>query len=211
MSSSSGNMAGDRETIESLHLAIRVLLISSPMTARAVPRCDPLAGKGACGEAVLPGYGQTGGGARLTNSSTSLGRASMQLGGSVAHRWGTSAPCRLGSGYRPRPSLGGKVRLTTPLFGYVAAHEQFAVPRLLDTTVLAEQTGFDAMWASDHFHPWQDNQGHARVTLAALIKGAIIASSRRATSTSRPCRSPFTSRPADPEAPAWPDCTAMAW
>jgi alkanesulfonate monooxygenase SsuD/methylene tetrahydromethanopterin reductase-like flavin-dependent oxidoreductase (luciferase family) len=36
----------------------------------------------------------------------------------------------------------------TPLFGYVAG------PRLLDTTVLAEQAGFDAVWASDHFHPW---------------------------------------------------------
>ena len=61
----------------------------------------------------------------------------------------------------------------TPLFGYIAAHEQFAVPRLLETTILAEQAGFDAMWASDHFHPWQDNQGHAGhawVTLAALTQ-----------------------------------------
>jgi TAT-translocated FGD2 family F420-dependent dehydrogenase len=58
-------------------------------------------------------------------------------------------------------------------FGYVASHEQFPVPLLLETTVLAEQAGFDAMWASDHFHPWQDNQGHAGhawVTLAALTQ-----------------------------------------
>ncbi len=48
-----------------------------------------------------------------------------------------------------------------PVFGYVASHEQFPVPLLLETTVLAEQAGFEAMWASDHFHPWQDNQGHA--------------------------------------------------
>jgi TAT-translocated FGD2 family F420-dependent dehydrogenase len=58
-------------------------------------------------------------------------------------------------------------------FGYVASHEQFPVPLLLDTTVLAEQAGFDAMWASDHFHPWQDTQGHAGhawISLAALTQ-----------------------------------------
>ncbi len=60
-----------------------------------------------------------------------------------------------------------------PVFGYVASHEQFPVPLLLETTVLAEQAGFEAMWASDHFHPWQDNQGHAGhawVTLGALTQ-----------------------------------------
>jgi TAT-translocated FGD2 family F420-dependent dehydrogenase len=60
-----------------------------------------------------------------------------------------------------------------PLFGYVASHEQFDVPFLLEATMLAEQAGFDAMWASDHFHPWQDNQGHAGhawITLAALTQ-----------------------------------------
>ena len=60
-----------------------------------------------------------------------------------------------------------------PRFGYVAAHEQFPAPELIDLTVLAEEAGFDAMWASDHFHPWQDNQGHAGqawVTLAALTQ-----------------------------------------
>ena len=66
-----------------------------------------------------------------------------------------------------------KGSLMPPLFGYVASHEQFPVPLLLDTTVLAEQAGFEAMWASDHFHPWQDTQGHAGhawVTLAALTQ-----------------------------------------
>lgn len=60
-----------------------------------------------------------------------------------------------------------------PLIGYVASHEQFPITRLIETTALAEQAGFDAMWASDHFHPWQDNQGHAGhawVTLSALTQ-----------------------------------------
>jgi len=55
--------------------------------------------------------------------------------------------------------------------GYVAAHEQFPGPELVEYGVLAEQAGFDIMWASDHFHPWQHNQGHATqawLTLAAL-------------------------------------------
>jgi TAT-translocated FGD2 family F420-dependent dehydrogenase len=59
------------------------------------------------------------------------------------------------------------------MLGYIASHEQFPVPLLLETTALAEQAGFDAMWASDHFHPWMDNQGHAGhawITLAALTQ-----------------------------------------
>lgn len=55
--------------------------------------------------------------------------------------------------------------------GYVLSHEQFQAPQLLDFAAAAEQAGFDRLWTSDHFHPWQDNQGHAGhawVTLAAL-------------------------------------------
>jgi F420-dependent hydroxymycolic acid dehydrogenase len=55
--------------------------------------------------------------------------------------------------------------------GFVLAHEQFPAPELVELGVAAEQAGFDAVWTSDHFHPWQDNQGHAGqawVTLAAL-------------------------------------------
>jgi F420-dependent hydroxymycolic acid dehydrogenase len=55
--------------------------------------------------------------------------------------------------------------------GYVLAHEQFPAPELIELGAAAEQAGFDAVWTSDHFHPWQDNQGHAGqawLTLAAL-------------------------------------------
>jgi F420-dependent hydroxymycolic acid dehydrogenase len=55
--------------------------------------------------------------------------------------------------------------------GFVLSHEQFPVPRLLDLGVAAEKAGFDMVWTSDHFLPWQDNQGHvgqAWITLAAL-------------------------------------------
>lgn len=55
--------------------------------------------------------------------------------------------------------------------GFVLSHEQFAAPQLIEYGVAAEQAGFDAVWTSDHFHPWMDNQGHAGqawITLAAL-------------------------------------------
>lgn len=58
-----------------------------------------------------------------------------------------------------------------PVIGYVASHEQFPVPDLVEYAVAAEEAGFDGLWASDHFHPWQDNQGHAGhawISLAAI-------------------------------------------
>ena len=60
---------------------------------------------------------------------------------------------------------------TSPRVGFVLAHEQFPAPSLVEFGVAAERAGFDELWTSDHFHPWQDNQGHAGqawVTLAAL-------------------------------------------
>jgi F420-dependent hydroxymycolic acid dehydrogenase len=57
------------------------------------------------------------------------------------------------------------------MIGFSLSHEQFTLPQLVEFGVLAEQAGFAAVWASDHFEPWQENQGHAGfawVTLAAL-------------------------------------------
>ncbi len=58
-----------------------------------------------------------------------------------------------------------------PLIGFVLSSEQFRVDELVEFAPAAEQAGFDAVWTSDHFQPWQDNQGHssqAWVTLAAV-------------------------------------------
>jgi TAT-translocated FGD2 family F420-dependent dehydrogenase len=55
--------------------------------------------------------------------------------------------------------------------GFVLSDEQFIASDLVEYGVAAEQAGFDMVWNSDHFHPWQDNQGHsgfAWVILAAL-------------------------------------------
>lgn len=57
------------------------------------------------------------------------------------------------------------------MIGFVLSHEQFPPPELLSFGVAAERVGFNMVWASDHFHPWMHNQGHAGqawITLAAL-------------------------------------------
>lgn len=55
--------------------------------------------------------------------------------------------------------------------GFILPQEHFPIPRVIEFGIAAEKAGFDAIWTSDHFHPWQDNQGYAGqawVTLAAL-------------------------------------------
>lgn len=46
------------------------------------------------------------------------------------------------------------------IIGYAAALEQFHPSELIDYAVLAEQHGFSAVMAADHFQPWVPQQGH---------------------------------------------------
>jgi TAT-translocated FGD2 family F420-dependent dehydrogenase len=58
-----------------------------------------------------------------------------------------------------------------PNIGYVLSDEQFPITELIELGAAAEGGGFDAVWSSDHFQPWQDNEGHsafAWLTLAAV-------------------------------------------
>lgn len=50
--------------------------------------------------------------------------------------------------------------------GYKASAEQFAPRTLLEFGVLAEETGFESVWVSDHFQPWRHTDGHAPFSLA---------------------------------------------
>lgn len=61
--------------------------------------------------------------------------------------------------------------------GYKASAEQFAPRRLLEFSVIAEQSGFDSVFVSDHFQPWKHTDGHAPSALAWL--GALGASTQR--------------------------------
>jgi F420-dependent hydroxymycolic acid dehydrogenase len=55
--------------------------------------------------------------------------------------------------------------------GFTLAHEQFPVPELVQLGQAAEAAGFDLVSTSDHFQPWQPNEGYAGlawVTLSVL-------------------------------------------
>jgi G6PDH family F420-dependent oxidoreductase len=45
--------------------------------------------------------------------------------------------------------------------GYFLSCEQFGPKELIDQAKRAEAAGFDGLWISDHFHPWNDEQGHS--------------------------------------------------
>jgi F420-dependent hydroxymycolic acid dehydrogenase len=71
----------------------------------------------------------------------------------------------------PQSTSQGPTPFNKRMIGYMLAHEQFTVPQLVDIGVAAEQSGFDLLATSDHFQPWQSNEGHsgeAWVTYGAL-------------------------------------------
>jgi G6PDH family F420-dependent oxidoreductase len=45
--------------------------------------------------------------------------------------------------------------------GYFLSSEQNDAGALIEQAVRAEQAGFAGLWISDHFHPWNDAQGHS--------------------------------------------------
>lgn len=71
----------------------------------------------------------------------------------------------------PQQPARSTLRSPRPTIGFTLAHEQFPATELANLAVAAEEVGFDAVATSDHFMPWQDNQGHAGlawVTLSAI-------------------------------------------
>jgi G6PDH family F420-dependent oxidoreductase len=48
-----------------------------------------------------------------------------------------------------------------PRIGYFLSTEEYAPQQIVEQARLAEEAGFDALWISDHFHPWNDEQGQA--------------------------------------------------
>jgi G6PDH family F420-dependent oxidoreductase len=48
-----------------------------------------------------------------------------------------------------------------PSIGYFLSCEQYAPAQLIDQAKRAEAAGFDALWISDHYHPWNDEQGQS--------------------------------------------------
>ena len=45
--------------------------------------------------------------------------------------------------------------------GYFLSCEEYSPAQLIQQAQLAEQAGFESLWISDHFHPWNDEQGQS--------------------------------------------------
>ena len=45
--------------------------------------------------------------------------------------------------------------------GYALSSEEFGPRELVGLAIRAEQAGFAGLWISDHFHPWNDEQGES--------------------------------------------------
>ena len=55
--------------------------------------------------------------------------------------------------------------------GYFLSCEEYAPEQLVEQAVAAEAAGFDALWISDHFHPWNNEQGESPFVWSVI--GAI--------------------------------------
>ena len=53
-------------------------------------------------------------------------------------------------------------------FGYFLSCEEFTPAQLVEQAVLAEEAGFEALWISDHFHPWNDVQGQSALVWSVI-------------------------------------------
>jgi G6PDH family F420-dependent oxidoreductase len=83
-------------------------------------------------------------------------------------------------------------------FGYFLSCEEYDPAELIEQAVRAEQAGFDALWISDHFHPWNDEQGESPFVWSVI--GAL----------SQVCRLPVTTAVTCPTIRTHPAIVAQA-
>lgn len=69
--------------------------------------------------------------------------------------------------------------------GYFLACEEHRPQELVRQAKLAEDAGFDALWISDHFHPWNAEQGQSPFVWSVL--GALSATTNLPVSTAVTC------------------------
>ena len=55
--------------------------------------------------------------------------------------------------------------------GYFLSSEEWGPGELVDLAEKAQPAGFDRLWMSDHFHPWNEEQGHSPFVWSTI--GAI--------------------------------------
>jgi G6PDH family F420-dependent oxidoreductase len=65
--------------------------------------------------------------------------------------------------------------------GCFLSSEEWGPPGLVELAVKAQRAGFDRLWISDHYHPWNDEQGHSPFVWSVI--GAIAAATENMTVT----------------------------
>jgi len=55
--------------------------------------------------------------------------------------------------------------------GYFLSSEEYTPAELIEQARMAQEAGFDGLWISDHFHPWNDEQGQSAFVWSTI--GAI--------------------------------------
>jgi G6PDH family F420-dependent oxidoreductase len=69
--------------------------------------------------------------------------------------------------------------------GYFLSCEEFGPAELLEQAVRAERAGFHGLWISDHFHPWNDQQGHSPFVWSVI--GALSSMTQLPVTTAVTC------------------------
>jgi len=69
--------------------------------------------------------------------------------------------------------------------GYFLSCEEFGPADLLEQAVRAERAGFHGLWISDHYHPWNDTQGHSPFVWSVI--GALSSMTRLPVTTAVTC------------------------
>lgn len=70
-------------------------------------------------------------------------------------------------------------------FGYFLSCEEYTPAELIEQARLADEAGFEALWISDHYHPWNDEQGQSPFVWSII--GALSQVSRLPVTTAVTC------------------------
>src|SRR4030095_6347443 len=82
--------------------------------------------------------------------------------------------------------------------GYFLSSEEYDPHQLVEQARLAEEAGFEGLWISDHYHPWNHAQGQSPCVWGGI--GAI----------SQACRLPVTTAVTAPTVRLHPAVVAQA-
>src|SRR3954467_4630148 len=69
--------------------------------------------------------------------------------------------------------------------GYFLSCEEFSPRELVEQAKRAEAAGFHALWISDHYHPWNDAQGHSAFVWSVI--GALAEATSLPVTTAVTC------------------------